>query len=123
MIFCCSGVRRSFSSLERGQALGLRFHGLRRGLDHRSRLDPVEPVDPEPLRRCPWQPVAGPFLPDEQRMVRGRRGDAERFPDFIGCTVSARPDQRGRRQELGGEGVGQILVGGLEEVVPLNLNV
>ena len=48
MIFCCSGVRRSFSSLE-------------------------------------------------------RRG--------------------GRRQELGGEGVGQILVGGLEEVVPLNLNV
>ena len=56
-------------------------------------------------------------------MVRGRRGDAERFPDFIGCTVSARPDQRCRRQELGGEGVGQILVGGLEEVVPLNLNV
>ena len=48
---------------ERGQALGLRLHGLRRGLDHRRRPDPVEPFDQEPLRSCLRQPVAVHFFP------------------------------------------------------------
>ena len=42
---------------ERGQALGFRLHGLRRGLDHRRRPDPVEPFDQEPLRSCLRQSV------------------------------------------------------------------